>query len=463
MDQVVLLPPDLFLSPDLTEVQARAYLQALGFRDPVATDDHFQQMADDPVVRQALGRLAPDLIPALLESPDPDAAVAGLSQYLRARSGRVMFLDYLRDDPRALHVATYVLGASPALSEILVRTPEYFHWLVAQLERSAPDRQDHEEELASAMASVGDPADALDMLRRWKRRETLRIGTRDLLRRETVHTVGAQLSDLASVAVDFALAVVTGQLLEAEGRSKTPGAFAVLGGGALGGQELTYAAPIDLLYVYEPEPGVDADTAHAFFVKAASGLTTALTADEGDGPLYAVASLPGQAGGWLEARSLAACAEHLAASTDPVQSAVLGRARPIAGDVELGRRLVERMQAAIFGRSKATPVGEVVDTLTNARAAHHETHEIECVTCGFQLHYGAAHPALRQAGTASTLNALGRAGLIDDDVRRELDHAFVFLRSAEHRRELGLKDTPGDQLASSRARVREIVRSLIHA
>jgi glutamate-ammonia-ligase adenylyltransferase len=419
-------------------------------------------MADDPVVRQALGRVAADLIPALLESPDPDAAVAGLAQYLSARSGRAMFLDYLRDDPRALHVATYVLGASPALSEILIRTPEYFHWLVAQLERSAPDRQDHEEELASAMASVGDPVDALDMLRRWKRRETLRIGTRDLLRRETVHTVGAQLSDLASVTVDVALALVTQQLMEAEGRSKVPGTFAVLGGGPLGGQELTYAAPIDLLYVYEPAPGVDAEAAHAFFVKTGTGLTAALTDDVGEGPLYAVAALPLEAGGWLDARPLVACAEHVAASSDPVQRAVLGRARPIAGDVDLGRRLVERMQASIFGRSRATPVGEVVNTLTNARAANRETHEIECFTCGFQLHYGAAHPALRHAGTASTLNAMGRAGLIDEDVRRELDHAFVFLRSADHRRELGLKDIPGDQLASSRARVREIVRSIIH-
>jgi len=458
------LPPDLFLSPDLTEDEARVYLQSLGFRDPAATDGHLQQMADDPVVRQALGRLAPDLIPSLLESPDPDAAAAGLAQYLGGRSGRVMFLDYLRDDPRALHVATYVLGASPALSEILITTPEYFHWLVAQLERSAPDRQDHEEELASALEAVGDPADALDILRRWKRRETLRIGTRELLRRETVHTVGAQLSDLASVTVDFALALVMQQLLEADGRSNAPGSFAVLGTGALGGQELSYAAALDLLYVYEPDAGVDPESARAFFGKAAAELTAALSADGGVGPLYALPSSSSPAGSWLEARPLVACADQLAASTDSIQCAALSRARPIAGDVDLGRRLVERMQAFVFGRSKATPVGEVVRTLTKAAgAAERETHELECLTCGFQLRYGASHPALRQAGTASTLNAMGRAGLIGEDARRELDHAFVFLRSAEHRRELGLKDTSSEQLASSRARVREIVQSIIHA
>ena len=109
------------------------------------------------------------------------------------------------------------------LSEILVRTPEYFHWLVAQVERSAPDRQDHEEELVSVFASIDDPAEALNMLRRWKRRETLRIGTRELLRHETVQTAAAQLSDVACVAVDFALAIVMQQLLDLRGRDQAPG------------------------------------------------------------------------------------------------------------------------------------------------------------------------------------------------------------------------------------------------
>ena len=68
-------PSDLFLSPDLTEADARAYLGSLGFRDPAAVDEHLQGMANDMVIREALGRLAADLLPSILESPDPDAAV----------------------------------------------------------------------------------------------------------------------------------------------------------------------------------------------------------------------------------------------------------------------------------------------------------------------------------------------------------------------------------------------------
>ena len=80
-------PSDLFLSPDLTEAQAREYLATLGFRDPAGADEQLQAMAEDVRIRETLGRIAGDLLPALTESPDPDAAVVGLSRYLAARTG----------------------------------------------------------------------------------------------------------------------------------------------------------------------------------------------------------------------------------------------------------------------------------------------------------------------------------------------------------------------------------------
>ena len=454
-------PADLFLSPDLTEAQARAYLESLGFRDPAASDDHLQRMADDPVVRGALGRLAQDLIPALLDTPDPDAAVVGLSHYVAARTGRAMFLDYLREDPRALHVLTHVMGASPALSEILIRTPEYFHWLVAQVERSAPDRQDHEEELGAVFATVDDPDEALNILRRWKRRETLRIGTRELLRRETVQAVAAQLSDLAYVAVDFALAIVTRQLLDREGRDTMPGAFAVLAIGQLGVQELSYASDIDLLYVYDAAGanGLDAEAARAFFLKAGCDLTAALRDETHEGRLYRVSLPPWpQADGWLKACSLEEYAEHFAISGDAAERSALARARAIAGDAELGRRFIAGSEAFAFGGPgggagvKALPGGP--SDLASA--------DIDRVTQVFQLRHGAAHAILRHAGTLATLQALGRIGLIEEAVRRELDHAYVFMRSAEHRRQLGLKEDVDKQLAASRERVREICGKIVH-
>jgi glutamate-ammonia-ligase adenylyltransferase len=443
-------PSDLFLSPDLTEEQARAYLHSLGFRDAAAVDEHLQRMADDLVVREALGRLAPDLLPALLESPNPDAAVAAMANYVASRSGRAMFLDYLREDPRALHVLTYVMGASPPLADILIRTPEYFHWLVAQVERSAPDRQDHEEELVSGFVTVDDPAEGLNMLRRWKRRETLRIGTRDLLRHETVQTASAQLSDIASVAVDFALAIVMQQRLEADSREKPPGTFAVIGTGSLGGREMSYGDDISLLYVYDAPSatGDDASAARQFFVRVGCDLTAALRDDTHDGSLYRV-ELPEwpQADGWLKACSLAEYAEHYASADDTAEQLALTRARPIAGDAELGARFMASCQRFVYREEPRMPVPPMDDVVT--------------LTQAFQLAHGARHPNLRHTGTLGTLDAMAKAGLIPEPVCRELDHAFVFLRTAEHRCQLGVEGADVDtQVERSVARVREICGSI---
>jgi [glutamine synthetase] adenylyltransferase / [glutamine synthetase]-adenylyl-L-tyrosine phosphorylase len=447
-------PSDLFLSSDLTEEQARAYLQSLGFRDAAAVDGHFQRMADDLVVREALGRLAPDLLPSLLESPDPDAGVAAIAHYVASRSGRAMFLDYLREDPRALHVLTYVMGASPYLADILIRTPEYFHWLVAQVERSAPDRQDHEEELVSAFATIDDPVEGLNMLRRWKRRETLRIGTRDLLRHETVQTATAQLSDVASVTVDFALAIVMQQRLDAEAREKPPGTFAVIGTGSLGGREMSYGADIDLLYVYDTAnaSGAEASGAREFFVRVGCDLTAALRDDAHDGSLYRV-ELPAwpQADGWLKACSLAEYTEHYAAAGDEDERRALTRARPIAGDAELGARFMESCEPFVY-RQEPQPAPSRVEGAGD---------EIVRLTQWFQLTHGARHAALRHTGTLGALEAIAKAGLIPEQVSRELDHAYVFLRTAEHRGQLGLGDAQVEtQVGASRARVREICASL---
>src|SRR5262249_7904323 len=265
--------------PDLTEEAAREYLSALGFRDPAGADRHLQALAEDMILREILGRIANDLLPALADSPDPDAAVIGLSRYVAGRTGRGMFLEYLGEDPRAMHVLTFVLGASPFLSEILIRNPEYFHWLVSQIERSAPDRQDLEDEVRTMLANVDDPDEALDALKRWKRRETLRIATRDLLKLETVPTATVQIADLAAVTVDTVLAIVTRQILAADRRARTPGSFTVIGMGKLGGGELNYSSDIDLMYVFDAPDGEDESegSPRDFFHRLAKRLTAALS------------------------------------------------------------------------------------------------------------------------------------------------------------------------------------------
>ena len=407
-------------------------------------------MADDLVVREALGRLAPDLIQSVLESPDPDASIRGVADYLRARTGRAMFLDYLRDDPRALHVLTHLMGTSPVLAEILIRTPEYFHWLVPQVERSVPDREAHEEELVSALFTLGDSTEALDMLRRWKRRETLRIGTRDLLRRDALPAVTAQLSDVACVAIDFALAIVMRRLLDEAALDAAPGTIAVIATGLLGAGELGYGSDVELLYVFDTQPGtdVDAEAARAFFVKAGHELNAALGEETREGVLYNVRPVH-----WPQvACPLHEYLTHYEASRDVAERRALTRARAVAGDAELGHRFLTGSEPFVYGE----PVAEVAEPPSDDPAV-----DIDRFTQWLQLRRGAAHAVIRRVGTRRSLEAAARLGAIDETVHRELDHAYVILRSAQHRIQLGVDENLEKQLALSRHRVREICQEAL--
>jgi [glutamine synthetase] adenylyltransferase / [glutamine synthetase]-adenylyl-L-tyrosine phosphorylase len=427
-------PADLFLSPDLTEDDARAYLSSLGFRDATAVDKHLQAMAEDLAVREVLGRIAGDLLPALLESPDPDAAVAGVSQYLAARTGRATFLDYIGEDPRAMHVLMCVFGSSSFLSEILIRHPEYFHWLVAQVERSAPDRQDLEEEVEAVLANTSDRAEALGLLKRWQMRETLRIATRDLLRRETVQTATAQISDVAALLVERALSVVWRQL-GAAGPSDAPaGAFAVIGLGTLGGREMSYTADLELIYVFDAS--AEQGPARQFFQRLAQALTAAL-ADEAPG-FYRVdrRHQPGDGVCSLDE----AAAHYLSHGGMPERLALI-KARPIAGDRDLGRRFLDGAHAFVYG----SPVDRRA-LLQQAGEAGDGIREVELLTQLFQLTHGGDRPSLRQPNTLAALEALLGAGLMTDAVKRELEHAYVFLRSVELR--LQLADERGGEVTA---------------
>ena len=434
-------------------MQAREYLATLGFRDPAGADEQLQAMAEDVRIRETLGRIAGDLLPALTESPDPDAAVVGLSRYLAARTGRAMFLDYLGDDPRAMHVLTYVLGASPFLSEILIRNPEYFHWLVSQIERSAPDRRDLEDEILAMLANIADPAEALDTLKRWKRRETLRIATRDLLRRETVETATAQISDLADVVVDCALKIVIAPMMADEAREKVPGVFSVIGMGKLGGRELNYSSDIDVMYVFDAPAENDAgqSAAREFFQRLGRKLTAALGEHTAESYLYRVdlRLRPGGARGPI-VYSLDEYDEYYSSWGETFERFALIKARPIAGDCELGRRFVDRVQPFVYrryldraaleelSRYKARSdraLGARADD-RNVKAGRGGIREVELFTQVFQLTYGGRNAALRQPGTLAALDALTRTGLVGEPVRHELAHAYVFLRSVEHRLQL---------------------------
>ncbi len=441
-------PSDLFLGPDLSEERASHYLEERGFREPAAADRNIQLMADGLLTRQALSLIATPLLDCLTQSPDPDAALVGFSRYLATRVPKRSFLRYLRDDPSTLQILTHLLGTSPFLTEILIRNPEYLHWLQQQLEKPPPSMLDYVAELDELLVTTGNAKQQLDALKRLQRRELLRIAGRDILGRDSLQAVTFQLSNLATIVTDGALRISCEQNLNAARLERLPGTFAVIAMGKLGGQELNYSSDIDLIYVYDPDLPEELKS-HHFFKKLGRTLTAALTDYSAESYLYRVdLRLRPMGRRGSIACSLSQCQHYYETWGETFERFALIKARPIAGDTTLGERFIEMVRPFVYRRYLDHAA---LEEMSNYKSRMDRTHvrpgkmernvklgpggirEVELFTQVLQLLYGGSHPELQKFNTLTSLDNLCNAGFISKTVRENLAHAYTFLRTVEHR------------------------------
>jgi glutamate-ammonia-ligase adenylyltransferase len=404
-------------------------------------------MFDNPVVREALDWLADLLLKELSTAPDPDAALVGFSRYLEARDDQVAFLSALRVDPQRLHLLAQILGSSPFLTGILVRHPDYFEWLLAQIGRATPSLVDTDPEASEASVRAPHGALVVDALKRFQRRYVLLIAALDILGRATLQETTAQLSSLADLVISRVLDIVVNERLAAEGLERLPGRFTVIGMGKLGGGELNFSSDIDLIYVYEPDDE-EASDAHDFFQRLARKLTATLADHTAEGYLYRVdlrLRPMGRSGNI--AYSLQQHREYYGTWAVTFERFALIKARPVAGDEKLGRRFVEALQPFVYRKYLDHVAVEemyqhklALDRTSerskgdrNVKLGRGGIRELELFVQVLQLMYGARQPALKQRGTLPALDALRDTELITREIRDALVEAYVFLRTVEHR------------------------------
>ena len=470
-----LTPRDIFLAAELSPDDAARFLERYGPRDGEAADQNLQQLADDLPSRLALGDLAPTLLDILSTTPDPDAALVGFCRYVGARTPKAAFVRELAADPRLLDILMQILGTSPFLSEILIRNPEYLYWLRQRLDAAPPDRVDYETELDRLVDNAETVEQQVNVLKRFQRREMLRVAARDLfgmLNRESLTTTTTQLSNLADTIVDRTLRIVAA---EAAGRQgPLPGRFAVIGMGKLGGGDLNYSSDIDLIYVYDAS-AEEAGAAHGRYQKLGRRLTSLLSDHTAEGYLYRVdMRLRPMGGGGNLVYSLKQSAQYYESLGETFERFAMLKARPIAGDLELGRRFVDMVTPFVYrkyldhaaieelARYKARADrehGRHGDLDLNIKEGRGGIREVELFAQVFQLIYGGDQPDLRTGHTLTALDQLGAHDFIDSRVQEDLSTAYIFLRNIEH----GLQAAEGQQthsLSASARGLRALARRL---
>jgi glutamate-ammonia-ligase adenylyltransferase len=396
------------------------------------------------------------LLTALAATADPDAALTGLTRLLAAAEDADDLIHELDRDSRLRGGLLDVLGASQALSDHLVRHPE--HWrLLADADGGAtvlPSAAGLRAEMLTAVGAdfmVDDPvatrSDAADELRVAYRGAVLRLAARDLTGSVELSDVAAELADLAAGTLEAALAVARAGLPPGAARCR----LAVIAMGKCGGRELNYASDVDVIFVAEARPGEDEPAA----LRTASTLAVALmrvcssaTAEGTIWPVDAALRPEGKAGRLV--RTLASHVAYYERWARTWEFQALLKARPVAGDLELGAAYVDALSPLVWRAadrddfvSDVQAMRRRVEQTLPADASHRQLklgpgglRDVEFAVQLLQLVHGRTDEMLRSPNTLEALEALSTYGYVGRGDAAGLDRAYRFLRTVEHRLQL---------------------------
>ena len=431
------------------KLTAQKLLRQSGFRDPTSIDATIRRLAADDWQRRSLQRIFPHLIHCSLAAADPDRAMANFERLAAALPNPSLFYQYLQTAPSQLDLLVKVFAHSQALSDTLARNAVYFHFLIAPKTLQAPrSKKSVAAELARLLLPIRQATDRYDVIRQFRRRETLRIGVRDLTGAAPVEETTLELSNLADVCLQAVYEVAQAKLCQ---QFKVPGArFAIIGMGKLGGQELNYSSDVDVIFVYDEDGPLTATLSkHEFCTKLSAEIIRQVGTKTAEGSIFRIdlRLRPDGASGPL-VRSLDSCENYYAQSGETWERMALIKARGVAGDPALGEEFTQMLQPFVYARYAGAQVvqqmaaikqrieSEIVrdDRLTrHVKLGIGGIREIEFIVQSFQVLRGGRSPQLRTNSTLAALPLLVQAKLLDAPDATTLAEAYRFLRNVEHR------------------------------
>lgn len=438
--------------------------------DPGGLEDLLGVLAGGAADLGLNGDFTRRVVTSSLRTADPRAALNRMARVLTSIRDPNFYS--LLEDPAGLRSLMVILGYSHFLSSLILRSPKDYIWLMREVGLSrSRTRPDMERDLSLVLGRTG-PGDIPGVLRRNRYREMLRIGVRDLLGSAALEETVLDISRLAEVSIEAAVQEAFREMKEkhgipvhvADGDTKRPGKFCVLGLGKLGGEELNYSSDIDLFYLYSshagmttgrPSPGGgyrDAIENHRFFVRMGEIVTRLLGDRTGDGIVFRVdLRLRPEGESGEIAYSLASLEAYYGSWGRTFDRLALLKGRPVAGDHSLGETFLELMSPFIYRRHMDYRTIEEIAALKDRINLHlgkrprgardiklgrGGIREIEFMVQSFQLIHGGRNPAIREKNTLRALDRLMRNGFLPERDAADLREAYIFLRNVEHRIQL---------------------------
>ncbi len=422
------------------------------------------------VFRTVDASLPSDLEAALAEGPEPGSAARRAAALIEAVGAvDAARLEAARESraTELRRVLLVVCGVAPFLSKFFQRHPAALLDLVEDDLRASRSLAEYQAGLDAALDAASGEEEA-DTLRRFKYAEFARITVRDcyddLVPEARVGEVLGELSNLAECLLSCALTCAAARLTadlgppcwrSADG-SETRLELTVLGLGKLGGEELNYSSDVDLIYVYQ-SPGDEAGelrdgprdlSPEEYFTRLVRGFGKLVGETRGEGFLYRIdLDLRPEGSHGILVPSSNALTSYYDGWAATWEKAAFMKARPVAGDRELGWRIARAIDPMIYQTSmdfggvdaikemkqKIERQKGLAEGAFDVKLGRGGIRDVEFVAQALQLIHGGRVPQIRGRSAPGALRALAEAGILEPGVAEELLEAYRFLRRIENR------------------------------
>ncbi len=313
------------------------------FPDPARTRALVAEWPRLPALRseraqRLFDRLAPRVAEGLLQAARPDLALLQFDRFLRGLPAGVQVFSLFEANPQILDLLIDICATAPRLAEYLGRNapaldavlgPSFFEPLGTAAELT--------EELRAALADAEDYERVLDAARIWAREQRFRAGVQLLRRIAGPEETGAAFAAIADAVLTALLPHVVAEHATKHGDPPGRG-LAVIAMGKLGSAEMTASSDLDLIVVYDADPG-DASqgrrplSAAPYYARLTQAMIAALSAPTAEGALYEIDMRlrPSGRQGPV-ATALSSFATYQAEEAWTWERLALTRARVVAGD-----------------------------------------------------------------------------------------------------------------------------------
>jgi len=435
--------------------------------------------------RRLLQKITPLMIQELFDSPDPDMALTHLERFLTVVATRSSYYALLAENRPTIKLLVSLFGMSEFLSKILISHPELLDSLVVRSGLSViKTKETMQEELDVLLEQSDYFEDHLNILRRYRNEEFLRIGLNDIHGRLLQGEVTSQLSLLgeACLAAAFRLAVTELQrfgrpIWQREGMAAEAN-LAIIAMGKLGGGELNYHSDLDIIFVYDHQGYTDGEkqiSNHEYFAKLAQKIISILTMQTREGYVYKIDTRlrpSGNAGPLVT--SLESFLDYHRKEAQIWERQALTKARVVLGDDKLASQLHDIIRYTIYGATIGEEGRQEIHRLRmrmenelarekdgsyNIKTGRGGMVDVEFAVQYLQLREGYRYPELRTPSTLVALKEIRTLGLLPEESAQTFLSGYKFLRKLENRLRI-IHDYSVNDLSGSRIYLNKLARRL---